>query len=112
MKKQIINMLVAIIITIVAVCIYGIAGAGDISYLPNNAGGKIVFTDDPCTNGKKGLNVYGTSAKGMVRFGCWTMFKNSSTVWVVWDDDGSVNAYDASNVTLTEYGSLPPKKTL
>lgn len=99
------------IVLFVIFCFASHAYAGDISFMPNNAGGKIVFTDDVCKKRAGWLINYGTTASGDVIFGCWTMFNNSNNVWVIWDN-GTTKVYDTSNIELTEYGSKGINKSL
>lgn len=78
--------------------------AAAIATMPNQAGGKIVLTDEPCVHqGKKydGLNrVYNYGTVGYTTEGCYAV--EDETVVVIWND-GSANSkmrYPAENFTL------------
>jgi len=81
-----------------------LAFAGAIATMPNQAGGKIVLTDEVCKyNGKvyDGLNrAYNYGAQGYTTEGCFMV--EDETVVVIWND-GSANSkmrYPAENFTL------------
>ena len=81
-----------------------LAFAGAIATMPNQAGGKIVLTDEPCKfDGKtySGLNrAYNYGTQGYTAEGCFAV--EDETVVVIWND-GSANPkmrYPAENFTI------------
>ena len=90
-----------------------LAQADVIATTPNEGGGKIVLTDDPCKHeGKtyKGLNrIYSYTSKGLNAEGCYGI--EDDTVVVIWYTDGvEKRRYPASSFTLspkrgTRYGT-------
>lgn len=81
-----------------------LAFAGAIATMPNQAGGKIVLTDETCRhNGKvyEKLNrAYNYSIQGHTTEGCF--FVEDETVVVIWDDGTATPRmrYPAENFTL------------
>lgn len=110
-KKAAINFLISLAIAAVAIFIYGIAGAGDISYTRNTAGGYIWFTDSPCQMKQGYLTMYSTGKGGIITFGCWTMFEGSDNVFAVWED-GQTRVYDMKYIHTTDYGENKSKKNM
>jgi hypothetical protein len=93
-----------------------VAFAGAIATMPNQAGGKIVLTDEACRHKGKtydGLNrAYNYGAQGYTTEGCF--FVEDETVVVIWDDGTATPRmrYPAENFTLinkkkpaTRYGT-------
>lgn len=70
--------------------------------LPNQGGGKIVLTDEPCI--KNGRNYdklnrsYFYTSSGVTGEGCWGF--EGETIIVAWDDSDKVRRYPAENFTL------------
>lgn len=70
---------------------------------PNNAGGKIVLTDEVCShNGKtydKLNRAYNYTTAGYTGEGCW--FMEDETIVVMWTDSNQKMRYPAANFTLS-----------
>lgn len=70
--------------------------------LPNQAGGKIVITDERCfmygKHYEKFNRAYNYGSSGNTSEGCWTF--EGETVLVVWENDDKVRRYPAENFTL------------
>ena len=66
----------------------------------NNAGGKIILTDQPCNNGTHQL-AYTTSPKTETQQGCWGA--DSSFVHIRWYETNDLRSYPADAFTY-----LPP----
>ena len=77
------------------------ASAESIAYLANKGGGRIVITDEACSN-QKGKIAYTTGNTDTI-LGCW--FLDDLYVHIVWSDDGKLRSYPLENWTLM------PKKT-
>jgi len=81
-----------------------VAFGAAIATMPNNGGGKIVLTNEPCVHDKKtyeGLNrAYNYTAEGHTNEGCFHV--EDETVVVIWNtNDGVVKMrYPAENFTL------------
>lgn len=80
----------------------------------NEAGGQIVLTDRPSADCKDGMKVaYGTSAKGVVLFGCWSLIDNR--VWVTMGDTVRVHDpqsfIEKNNNKPIQRQSAPEKST-
>jgi hypothetical protein len=88
-----------------------IAFAGAIATMPNQAGGKIVLTDEACVHKGKtynGLNrAYNYGAQGYTTEGCFVV--EDETVVVIWDDNtaNSKMRYPAENFTLINKNRKP-----
>jgi len=93
-----------------------LAFAGAIATMPNQAGGKVVLTDEACKhNGKvyEKLNrAYNYGTQGYTTEGCY--FVEDETVVVIWDDGSATPRmrYPAENFTMikkkqpaTRYGT-------
>ena len=80
------------------------AHAGDLAYIENNAGGKIVFTDELCPKSIGGLRMYATDSKGNVLFGCWILPNDSESIMVRYNDS-TVKMYDPGALNFTNYGN-------
>ena len=80
------------------------AQAAAIATMPNQAGGKIVLTDEECVHqGKKynGLNrAYNYGVQGYTTEGCFAV--EDETVVIIWNDESanSKMRYPAENFTL------------
>ena len=79
-----------------------LAFAGAIATMPNEGGGFIVLTDDPCKHeGKvyKGLNrLYAYTSQGHNSEGCYGV--EDDTVVAVWVTSGNKMRYPIENFTL------------
>ena len=75
--------------------------AESIAYIANKGGGRIVITDEACSN-QKGKIAYTTGNTDTI-LGCW--FIDDLYVHIVWSDDGKLRSYPLENWTLM------PKKT-
>jgi hypothetical protein len=78
------------------------AYADSIAYIVNKANGRIVITDQPCSDPSKGKIAY-TGGDSETVFGCW--FVDDLNVHIVWKDDNKLRSYPIENWTLV------PKKT-
>ncbi len=76
--------------------------AESIAYLTNKGGGRIVITDEACSNPQKGKIAYTTGNTDTI-LGCW--FIDDLYVHIVWADDGKLRSYPLENWTLM------PKRT-
>ncbi len=69
---------------------------------PNKAGGKIVLTDEPCTNNNQNFDglyrVYNYSSEGYTGEGCWAV--DGETIMVVWADTAKRMRYPFENFTV------------
>lgn len=99
--KKLIIMLLALALVVST----SIAQAGELAYLKNKGGGKIVLTDEPCKIRNQGKYAYAThrSTKQRVN-GCWTIDKSKSDVFNILYDNGSYRTYSAADLVYTEYG--------
>jgi hypothetical protein len=89
------------IIAIVLFCFIGLAHAEVIATLPNQAGGKIVLTNETCSSdGKvyKSLrSAYKYAKSGETSDGCW--YISDEVVNAIWED-GTKNRYPAGTFTI------------
>lgn len=75
-----------------------------IASMPNQAGGKIVLTDEACIH--KGKNypklykAYFYTPTGLTGDGCWVIEDGSDTVTVVWIDTGDTKRYPITNFDI------------
>ena len=73
-----------------------------VASMPNQAGGKIVLTDEACVhNGKTYQDLYRSyfySSSGTTGDGCWRL--DDETVIVVWIESGSTKRYPAANFEI------------
>ena len=80
----------------------GVANAEMIASLPNEAGGKIVITDQPCVHEGKNwpkLNrAYNYGTAGYSSEGCWAI--EDEVVTIVWLDNSKTMRYPLSNFTI------------
>jgi len=81
----------------------GSAHAEAVGYIPNKAGGRIVFTNDVCYHEKKReefpglLQVYGYASSGTTIRGCFWYDKKAGVLKVSWEHDGSSSVFEAHN---------------
>jgi hypothetical protein len=77
-----------------------------IATMPNQAGGKIVLTDEQCTyNGKSYpslLKAYFYTPEGTTGDGCWKL--DDETVIIVWIDSNTTRRYPAENFNIRKRG--------
>lgn len=87
------------------------AQADTFATLPNNAGGKIVLTDETCKLGEKvyeKLNrAYNYGSSGYTSEGCWTT--EDETIIVIWVDTNTKMRYPMGNFTLNPNWKQKPK---
>jgi len=89
---------------LIALCFIGSVQAKDIASMPNQAGGKVVLTDEVCKDrqGKvyKGLNrMFLYSETGLTMDGCF--YVRGEVIDAIWDD-GVKMRYPVNNFTLYE----------
>ena len=89
------------ILALAMVAVMSSASAESIAYLANKGGGRIVITDEACSN-QKGKIAYTTGDSNTI-LGCW--FIDDLYVHIVWADDGKMRSYPLENWILM------PKKT-
>ncbi len=81
-----------------------IALGGVVASMPNQAGGKIVLTDEACVyRGKNYTNLYKSyfyTTTGTTGDGCWAIEDGSETVTVIWHDTGDTKRYPAQNFDI------------
>jgi hypothetical protein len=102
--RRVKDFLIGIVAGMILVGFVQEVSAEAIATAPNQAGGKIVLTDEPCVHqGKRynGLNrAYNYGTQGYTTEGCYVV--EDETVVVIWDD-GTANSkmrYPAENFTL------------
>jgi hypothetical protein len=75
-----------------------------VASMPNQAGGKIVLTDEACVyQGKTYVKLYKAyfyTPQGTTGEGCWAIEDGSDAVTVVWHDSGNTKRYPASNFDI------------
>lgn len=90
------------LLAILLLCFSTVATAAVVASMPNQAGGKIVLTDEACVhNGKtyQGLfKSYFYGSTGVSGDGCWRL--DDETVLVVWLDTGETKRYPAANFSI------------
>jgi hypothetical protein len=73
-----------------------------IASMPNQAGGKIVLTDEPCIHNGKNyaplLKSYFYTPEGLNGDGCWRL--DDETIVVVWIDSNTTRRYPLSSFTV------------
>lgn len=73
-----------------------------VASMPNQAGGKIVLTDEPCIhNGKNHQGLYKSyfyTPEGTTGDGCWRL--DDETVIVAWIDSNAIRRYPVTSFTL------------
>jgi len=81
-----------------------IAVGAVVASMPNQAGGKIVLTDEACVHrGKHYSNLYKAYFyvnSGATGDGCWAIEDGSETVTVVWHDTGDTKRYPIVNFDI------------
>lgn len=79
-----------------------IALGGVVASMPNQAGGKIVLTDEACIHNGKNysplLKSYFYTTEGLTGDGCWRL--DDETVIVVWIDSNTTRRYPASSFNI------------
>jgi hypothetical protein len=77
-----------------------------IATMPNQAGGKIVLTDESCVYGNKNYpslyRSYFYTPEGTAGDGCWRL--DDETVIVVWFDSNTTRRYPAVNFDIRKRG--------
>lgn len=68
-----------------------------VAYIPNQAGGRIVITDQPCLIGKQ---AFATDAQGDTHAGCWTYGK--AYIYIKWVDVPKALPYPITMLTRME----------
>ena len=94
-------------LALLLLCLSAHVSAETVATQPNQAGGKIVLTDDPCIqNGKnyEKLNrAYNYGSAGYTSEGCWIV--EDETVIVVWIDTNQKMRYPITAFTMNaNYG--------
>lgn len=76
--------------------------AGVIATMPNQAGGKIVLTDEACIHAGKNysplLKSYFYTPSGVTGDGCWRL--DDQTIVIVWIDSNTTRRYPVENFDL------------
>lgn len=93
---------------LILLCFIGSVQAKDIAWMPNQAGGRVVLTDEVCKDSKgktyQGLNrMFLYSETGLTLDGCF--YVRGDVVDAVWDD-GVKMRYPTSNFSLFEKGGV------
>lgn len=90
------------LITTLLLCFSTASFSAVIASMPNQAGGKIVLTDEPCNYaGKNYPSLYKSyfyTPEGTTGDGCWRL--DDETVVVVWVDSNTTRRYPAVNFDL------------
>ena len=77
-----------------------------VATMPNQAGGKIVLTDDQCTHNGKSypslFKAYFYTPEGTTGDGCWRL--DDETVIIVWIDNNTTRRYPAVNFDIRKRG--------
>jgi hypothetical protein len=77
-----------------------------IATMPNQAGGKIVLTDEPCVYGNKSypslLKAYFYTPEGITGNGCWRL--DDETIIIAWIDSNTTRRYPAENFDIRKRG--------
>lgn len=101
------------IAALLLLCLSANVSADTFATLPNNAGGKIVLTDEVCKS-KSGKvyeslrRVYNYGTSGYSSEGCW--YSEDETIVVAWSDSATQMRYPMENFTLApKYKSKPSK---
>lgn len=88
----------------VLVSFSSVAFGGVVASMPNQAGGKIVLTDETCIYKGKNysplLKAYFYVPSGTTGDGCWAIEDGSDTVTVIWHDNGDTKRYPASSFDI------------
>lgn len=76
--------------------------AGVIASMPNQAGGKIVLTDETCIHAGRSyaplMKSYFYTTSGVTGDGCWRL--DDESVVIVWIDTNTTKRYPAANFEL------------
>ena len=95
------------IITTLLLCFSIHAGAAVVASMPNQAGGKIVLTDEECRHKGKTytnlLKAYFYTPEGITGDGCWAI--EDEVVVVVWIDTGNTRRYPIQNFDIRKRGN-------
>lgn len=90
--------LVGALLAVASVC----SQAGVIASMPNQAGGKIVLTDEACIHNGKNysplLKSYFYTPSGVTGDGCWRL--EDETVVVVWIDSNTTRRYPVTSFDI------------
>lgn len=77
-----------------------------IATMPNQAGGKIVLTDEQCTYNNKSypslLKAYFYTPEGITGNGCWRL--DDETIVIAWIDSNTTRRYPAENFDIRKRG--------
>jgi hypothetical protein len=94
------------LITTLLLCFSTVTFGAVVASMPNQAGGKIVLTDEECRHkGKTYTNLYKAyfyTPEGITGDGCWAL--EDETVVVVWIDSGNTRRYPAQNFDVRPRG--------
>lgn len=81
-----------------------LAYGGVIASMPNQAGGKIVLTDEDCIHkGRQYANLYKSyfyTPSGLTGYGCWAIEDGSDAVTIVWHDSGNTKRYPITSFDI------------
>ena len=90
------------LITTLLLCFSTVSFGAVVASMPNQAGGKIVLTDEACIHsGKSYQGLYKSyfyTPEGTTGDGCWRL--DDETVVVVWIDSGNTKRYPAANFSI------------
>ena len=90
------------LITTLLLCFSTASFGAVVASMPNQAGGKIVLTDEPCNYaGKNYPSLYKSyfyTPEGTTGDGCWRL--DDETVVVVWIDSNTTRRYPAANFSI------------
>lgn len=92
-------------ITLLCLLCTPLAWAESLAWMPNNAGGKIILTDDACEikalQGTNTRKIVSFSKEGKLITGCWAFFKyDENQIIVYWRD-----ATDTQNYWIKDFNS-------
>ena len=92
--------------TIIAASILALstaANADDFGWMRNNAGGKIIITEEPCPIkelNKNSQKAMAYNQDGDIALGCWGRFKHDdSKILIYWQDSNETKIYDITDFT-------------
>lgn len=95
------------LITTLLLCFSTVAFSAVIATMPNQAGGKIVLTDEACRHkGKTYDNLYKAyfyASSGITGDGCWAL--EDEVVTIVWIDSGNTKRYPVTNFDIRPRGN-------
>ena len=99
-------------LALLLLCLSAHVSAETVATQPNQAGGKIVLTDEPCVHKGKtygNLNrAYNYGSAGYTSDGCWGM--EDETVVVYWIDTDQKMRYPATAFTMSPKYSTPKNR--